>query len=180
MAVIEFTPSGEILSANANFLTAMGYSLDEIRGRHHRMFAPAGLANSEDYRRFWESLGRGEFLSGEFKRVAKGGGEVWIQASYNPIADKAGRVVRIVKFATVITDAKNKAVDSSGQIDAINRSQAVITFSPDGVILNANDNFCMALAFTRRDQGTTPSHVCGARRSWQPCLRPVLGQSSAR
>lgn len=75
MAVIEFTPSGEILSANANFLTAMGYSLDEIRGRHHRMFAPAGLANSEDYRRFWESLGRGEFLSGEFKRVAKGGGK---------------------------------------------------------------------------------------------------------
>jgi methyl-accepting chemotaxis protein len=148
MAVIEFTPSGEILSANANFLTAMGYSLDEIRGRHHRMFAPPGLANSEDYRRFWESLGRGEFLSGEFKRVAKGGGEVWIQASYNPIADKAGRVVRIVKFATVITDAKNKAVDSSGQIDAINRSQAVITFSPDGAILNANDNFCMALGYS--------------------------------
>lgn len=75
MAVIEFTPSGEILSANANFLTAMDYSLDEIRGRHHRMFAPAGLANREDYRRFWESLGRGEFLSGEFKRVAKGGGK---------------------------------------------------------------------------------------------------------
>ena len=147
-AVIEFEPDGTIITANANFSSAMGYALDEIRGRHHRMFAEPAHTASEGYRHLWDRLNRGEFVTGEFKRFAKGNREIWLQASYNPIMDGNGRVVRVVKFATDITDQKNRSIDATGQIDAINRSQAVISFNLDGVILNANDNFCMALGYS--------------------------------
>jgi methyl-accepting chemotaxis protein len=147
MAVIEFKPDGTIITANSNFSSAMGFPLDEIRGRHHRMFADAAYAASDDYRQFWARLNRGEFVAGEFKRYAKGNREVWLQASYNPILDNKGQVVRIVKFATDITDQKHKAMDATGQLQAINRSQAVIEFNLDGVILNANANFCTAMGY---------------------------------
>ena len=147
MAVIEFNPDGTIITANANFSAAMGYSLDEIRGHHHRMFAEPAYAASDDYRQFWAKLNRGEFVAGEFKRFAKGNREIWLQASYNPIFDKSGRVACIVKFATDITDQKNKAMDFSGQIEAINRSQAVIEFNLDGIILSANANFCKTMGY---------------------------------
>ncbi len=147
MAVIEFGPDGTIISANANFSSAMGYTADEIRGRHHRMFASPDYAASEDYRQFWARLNRGEFVAGEFKRIAKGNREIWLQASYNPIMDGSGRVVRVVKFATDITEQKTRAMDATGQIEAINRSQAVIEFNLDGTILNANPNFCKAMGY---------------------------------
>lgn len=147
MAVIEFTPDGSIITANANFSAAMGYELHEIEGRHHRMFADPAYANSDSYRRFWEQLARGEFIAGEFKRFAKGNREIWLQASYNPIMDSAGRVLRVVKFATDITDQKNKAMDATGQLEAINRSQAVIEFKLDGTIIGANPNFCGAIGY---------------------------------
>ncbi len=147
MAVIEFTPDGSIITANANFSAAMGYELSEIQGRHHRMFAEPAYAASEDYRRFWDRLNRGEFVAGEFKRFAKGNREIWLQASYNPIVDASGRVVRVVKFATDITDQKNKAMDATGQLEAINRSQAVIEFKLDGTIITANPNFCGAVGY---------------------------------
>lgn len=148
MAVIEFLPSGDIITANTNFTSVMGYSLSELSGSHHRMFAPPGLVGSDEYRRFWDALNRGEFVAGEFKRIAKGGREVWLQASYNPIKDKSGQVVRVVKFATDITEAKNRALDASGQLEAIGRSQAIISFNLDGVILSANENFCTALGYS--------------------------------
>lgn len=147
MAVIEFTPDGTILTANANFEGAMGYGLADISGKHHRMFVDPGEAASEAYRQFWERLRRGEFVAGEFKRFARGHREIWLQASYNPILDATGKVVRVVKFATDVTDAKNRTMDATGQIEAINRSQAVIEFNLDGVILSANANFCNAMGY---------------------------------
>jgi methyl-accepting chemotaxis protein len=151
MAVIEFNPDGTIITANANFSSAMGYALDEIQGRHHRMFAEASYAGSDDYRRFWDRLNRGEFVTGEFKRLAKGNREIWLQASYNPIMDTSGKVVRVVKFATDITEQKYKAMDATGQLEAINRSQAVIEFNLDGTIINANANFCNAVGYALSD-----------------------------
>lgn len=148
MAVIEFAPTGHVLTANANFCAAMGFSPPEVVGNHHRLFMPPLQASTEDYRRFWEKLNRGEYVAGEFKRVAKGGREIWLQASYNPIVDRNGKVERIVKFATDITDQKHKAIDATGQIEAISRSQAVIEFDLDGVILTANENFCGAMGYT--------------------------------
>ena len=86
-AVIEFKMDGTIITANQNFLDAMGYRLDEIQGKHHQMFAPPELLGTEAYKAFWASLNRGEFQAAEYKRIAKGGREIWIQASYNPILD---------------------------------------------------------------------------------------------
>ncbi len=102
-ATIEFTLDGHVVGANANFLAALGYSLDEIRGRHHRMFVEPGYAESAEYKLFWEKLNRGEFDAGQYRRLGKGGREVWIQASYNPILDTSGRPFKVVKYASDIT-----------------------------------------------------------------------------
>ena len=107
MAVIEFNLDGTVITANQNFLAAVGYSLDEVKGRHHRMFVDPAFANSPEYRLFWDRLGRGEFEEGEFKRIAKGGKEVWLQASYNPILDLNGKPYKVVKYASDITPQKN-------------------------------------------------------------------------
>ena len=140
-AVIEFDLDGTILQANDNFLQALGYQRDEIQGRHHSMFVDPVLANSQDYRDFWARLGRGEYDAGQYRRLGKGGREIWIQASYNPVLDGNGRPYKVVKFATDITAQVQQAADFSGQLAAINKSQAVIEFGLDGRILSANDNF---------------------------------------
>jgi methyl-accepting chemotaxis protein len=147
-AVIEFELDGTIVRANDNFLNALGYSLDEIAGRHHRIFVPEAEAASDDYRRFWQALNRGEFQSAEYKRIGKGGREVWIQATYNPLFDAAGRPFRVIKFATDVTARKRAFADFAGQIQAISKSQAVIEFNMDGTVLTANDNFCRALGYS--------------------------------
>ena len=147
LATIEFALDGTILDANANFLADMGYTLEEIRGRHHGLFVEPAHRDSETYRQFWDALRRGEFQTAEYKRLAKGGREVWIQASYNPVLDKAGKPVKIVKFATDITAHKLRALDLEGQITALHRSQAVIAFSLDGTILSANRNFLDAVGY---------------------------------
>ena len=146
-AVIEFQPDGTILTANANFLTAMGYTLAEVQGRPHAMFVEAAHRDSAEYRAFWDALRRGTFQSAEFKRIAKGGRAVWIQASYNPVLDRAGRVVKVVKFAADITAQKMRALDMEGQIAGLHRSQAVIAFDPTGTILEANANFLDAMGY---------------------------------
>ncbi|MEM7228381.1 MAG: PAS domain-containing methyl-accepting chemotaxis protein [Planctomycetota bacterium] len=140
-AVIEFEPDGIILTANDNFLKTLGYSASEIIGRHHQMFVDPKYAKSEEYNAFWTQLQAGQFQSSEFRRFAKGGREVWIQATYNPIVDERGQVVKVVKFAVDITAKKQAA------IDAINKTQATIEFLPDGTILTANDNFCQAMGY---------------------------------
>lgn len=146
-AMIEFAIDGTILTANANFLAALGYDLNEIVGRHHSMFVSPVFATSEEYRQFWQSLASGEFQAAEYLRLGKGGREVWIQASYNPILGADGKPAKVVKFATDITAQKAKAADWEGQLAAISKSQAVIEFTPTGTIITANDNFCGALGY---------------------------------
>jgi len=146
--VIEFNMDGSIITANENFLNVMGFTLDEIQGKHHSMFAEPSYAASAEYKAFWEKLNRGEYDAAEYKRIGKGGKEVWIQASYNPIADLNGKYFKVVKYATDVTEAKLKNADFSGQLDAISKSQAVIEFNMDGTILTANDNFLNTVGYT--------------------------------
>ncbi|HWU69263.1 MAG TPA: methyl-accepting chemotaxis protein [Stenotrophobium sp.] len=147
-ASIEFNLDGTIITANDNFLKAVGYSLDEIKGQHHGIFVESGYRSSPEYRLFWEKLRRGEYESGEFKRIGKGGKEIWIQASYNPICDEMGRPVKVIKYCTDITAAKLRASDFEGQLAAIGKAQAVIEFTLDGKIVHANENFLNALGYT--------------------------------
>jgi methyl-accepting chemotaxis protein len=147
-AVIEFTLDGTIVHANENFCNALGYRLDEIKGQHHSMFVDASYRQSHEYRAFWQKLARGEFDAGQYKRIGKGGREIWIQASYNPILDAKGKPCKVVKFATDITEQKKTAADYEGQIAAIGKSQAVIEFTLDGTIVHANENFLKTLDYT--------------------------------
>lgn len=147
-AVIEFDVDGNIITANDNFLNTMGYRLDEIKGKHHQLFVDEETRQSESYQRFWSELKAGKFFSGEFKRISKSGNSVWIQASYNPIEDMNGNPFRVVKYATNITEDKLKNAYFEGQLNAISKSQAVIEFDLEGVILNANSNFLAAMGYT--------------------------------
>ncbi|HEX8420156.1 MAG TPA: PAS domain S-box protein [Sphingomonas sp.] len=151
LAVIEFDLDGIILDANQNFLDVMGYRLDEIVGRHHRIFVDPVEATSADYENFWRRLRTGEFFSAEFARIGKDGHPIWIQASYNPLLDSDGVPVRVMKFATDITAIKLKSADHAGQIDAIGQTQAVITFGMDGVISSANALFCKTVGYSERE-----------------------------
>ncbi|WP_439924262.1 methyl-accepting chemotaxis protein [Nitrobacter sp. JJSN] len=146
-AVIEFNLDGTIIAANQNFLKAMGYTLEEIRGKHHSIFVDAARRDSAEYRGFWDALRRGEYQAQEFKRVAKGGRPIWIQASYNPLLDRRGKPFKVVKFATDITQQKLRNADCEGQLKAIHKAQAVIEFNLDGTIITANDNFLNALGY---------------------------------
>ena len=147
-AVIEFDTEGKVLHANDNFLKTLGYTLDEIRGQHHSMFVDPAYRTSHEYKEFWAKLGRGEYDANQYKRIGKGGKEVWIQASYNPILDARGKPVKVVKFATDITEQKLKTADFEGQLAAISKVQAVIEFSLDGKILSANENFLNTLGYS--------------------------------
>ncbi|WP_297107919.1 methyl-accepting chemotaxis protein [uncultured Devosia sp.] len=146
-AVIEFALDGTIITANKTFLDAMGYALDEVQGQHHAMFCDPAYAASADYKSFWADLRAGKFKSAAFQRFAKGGREVWIQASYNPVLDRSGKPVRVIKFASDITAQKQQAADHAAQIEAISRVQAVIAFDLDGTILTANDNFLATVGY---------------------------------
>ena len=147
-AVIEFNTDGTILTANDNFLKALGYALGEIQGKHHSMFVEQAERDSAAYRDFWAALKRGEYQAAEYKRIGKGGREIWIQATYNPVLDGSGKPVKVVKFATDITARKIKSMEDAGQIAAISRAQAVIAFEMDGTIVTANENFLKALGYT--------------------------------
>jgi len=146
-AVIEFSLDGVILTANKNFLDTVGYTLDEVVGQHHRMFVDPAEAASPTYAAFWQGLARGEYQSAQYRRVAKGGREIWLQASYNPLLDRHGKPVKVIKFATDITEQKNLSADQAGKIAAISRAQAVIEFGMDGTILTANENFLSTLGY---------------------------------
>ena len=131
-----------------SFLGAMGYSLEEIKGKHHRIFCDKNYVNSQEYKRFWERLAKGEFFVDEFKRLNKNGEEIWIQASYNPLYDENKNIKGVIKFASDITAQKRRNFDYENQIRAISLSQAVIEFDPTGVIQNANENFCNAVGYS--------------------------------
>ena len=146
-AMIEFGLDGTILSANQIFLDAMGYAMDEIRGKHHSIFVLPADRDSAAYRALWAALNRGESQAAEYKRIGKSGAEVWILTTYNPILDESGKPIKVIKFATDVTEQKLRAANFSGQIEAIGKSQAVIEFNLDGIVLNANENFLSVLGY---------------------------------
>ncbi len=180
-AVIEFTLDGTIVTANGNFLGVMGYTLDEIQGKHHSIFVDSEYVKSAEYKQFWASLATGKAQQAEYKRFGKNGKEVWIQASYNPVVDGAGNVLRVVKYATDVTAAKLRNADYEGQIAAIGRSQAVIEFDLAGKILNANDNFLNTMGY-RLDEVRGRHHSIFVTSVFR-CelgIQAVLGRSSPR
>lgn len=150
-AVIEFALDGTIQHANERFLGAVGYSLEEIRGKHHRMFVDPAERDRPEYHLFWAELGRGGYQSGQYKRIGKGNREVWLQASYNPIFDAAGNPVRVVKYCTDVTQQRMRAADFEGQITAIDQAQASIEFELNGTIRHANQNFLQLLGYDLED-----------------------------
>ena len=147
LAIIEFDSLGTILSANENFCATLGYSLSEIKGQHHSMFVEAEYARSAEYKEFWSKLAHGQYDAREYKRIGKGGKEVWIQASYNPILNAKGEVLKIVKAATDITAEKLKNAEFEGKLAAISRVQAVIEFTPSGHVITANENFLSVMGY---------------------------------
>jgi methyl-accepting chemotaxis protein len=147
-AVIEFHLDGTIVHANENFLKTVGYELFEIQGQHHRMFCDPAYVASPEYPAFWRRLASGQFESAEYKRFGKGGREIWIQASYNPIFDAEGRPFKVVKFATDVTAQKLKNAEYEAKISAIGKSQAVIEFNLDGTVISANENFLSTVGYS--------------------------------
>lgn len=147
-AVVEYQPDGTLVTANENFLRLTGYSLGEVVSKSHAMFLSPEDARDPKQNDLWSRLNRGESVSGKFMNVGKRGGEIWLQASYNPIVDKNGKVVKVVQIAADITAAEMKATEQSACIDAIQRAQAVIEFKLDGTILGANENFLSTMGYT--------------------------------
>ncbi len=141
LTIIEYSPDGTVLAANEKFCATAGYAAKEIVGKPHRIFVDREYAESADYREFWAKLRRGESVEQEYKRLGRGGKEVWIKASYQPVANAAGRVVKVVNIMTDVTAAKLQAAENQGRLDAISRAQAMIEFTLDGKIVTANPNF---------------------------------------
>ncbi|MGB9989794.1 methyl-accepting chemotaxis protein [Massilia sp. SM-13] len=150
-AVIEFELDGTIIHANENFLSTLGYTLEEVVGKHHRMFCEAAFANSAEYRHFWDRLGRGEFEQAEYKRLAKNGREVWISASYNPVFDIDGKPYKVIKFANDVTAERQRNAEYQSLVAAIGKAQAVIEFDMGGHVLTANDNFLAVMGYELSD-----------------------------
>lgn len=159
-AMIEFDLSGKILNANENFCRTLGYQLVEIVGKHHSLFVEAAYAQSPDYKAFWSKLAAGKFDQQQYKRIGKGGKEVWIEASYNPVF-RRGKPVKVIKIATDITAQKLMSAEEAGKMDALSRAQAIIEFTPSGDVISANQNFLSALGYSLTEiQGRHHSMFC--------------------
>ncbi|WP_346796402.1 PAS domain-containing methyl-accepting chemotaxis protein [Halomonas sp. Bachu 37] len=147
-ASITFTPQGVIKQVSPMFLSALGYQASEVVGRHHRIFCLPDYAESEEYREFWEALARGEHRAGLFQRLDKGGRDVWIEATYLPVSDRAGRVTHVVKIANDVTEKQKTMMTQTAIVEALGKSMAVIEFTPDGKVMNANTNFLAATGYS--------------------------------
>jgi methyl-accepting chemotaxis protein len=179
-AIIEFRMDGTIIHANDNFLATLGYTLDEVAGRHHSMFCEPGYVRSADYEAFWAKLRRGEFERAQYRRIGKGGRDVWIEASYNPILDGEGKPYKVIKFASDITAHKARANEHASLVKAIHTAQAVIEFDMEGHVLDANENFLAVTGYELGDiQGEHHRMFCDSehaasleyRRFWQKLNR---------
>ncbi|HEG2606471.1 TPA: PAS domain-containing protein [Campylobacter lari] len=148
MAMIEFQTDGTIISANENFLKTMNYSLDEIKGKHHSMFCLPEVVKSQRYVDFWRDLKSGKSRNGLFRRIAKGGKDIYLEANYLPILNQNNEVYKVIKFANDITQRHYEMLDLKNTIDAANRSMAIIEFNPYGEILNANENFTQTMGYS--------------------------------
>jgi methyl-accepting chemotaxis protein len=145
--VLELDLNGKVLTANDNFLNALGYRLEEIIGQHHSMFADPDYRQSSTYRQFWEKLSRGDHNEGQHNWITKHGNDIWVQANSNPILDMNGKPFKIVEYIVDVTEWKVRDVDFAGQLAAISKAQAVIEFALDGKVLTANDNFLEVLGY---------------------------------
>ncbi len=178
-AIIEFDLTGKILTANENFCKAVGYELSEIVGRHHRMFVDPAEANSKEYADFWARLSEGKFDQRQYRRIAKGGREMWIEATYNPIY-RGNKPYKVMKFATDITAVRMQAAEDKGKLEALSRAQAVIEFTPEGNIITANENFLAALGYTLAEiVGKHHSMFCEADYSRSPAYKAFWANLAA-
>jgi len=146
-AYVEFDTKGIVLRANEIFLKTFGYRSEEIVGKPHSLFVDPAYANSMEYQRFWEELRNGKNQTDVYKRLTKDRREIWIQAVYAPVKDEMGRVLKVVKIATDVTDTRVAAFNGKRQIDELNRTQAVVEFTNEGVCVGANDNFCRVMGY---------------------------------
>ncbi|CAH0536794.1 methyl-accepting chemotaxis protein [Vibrio marisflavi] len=151
IAWIEFTANGDFKDASQLFLDVVGYSKQEMQGKHHRIFCDPSYASSNEYRQFWTELGHGQVKHGTFDRFSKSGEKITLSATYFPIKDESGKVITVAKIATDITELKAKDDSKQSVLDALNTSLAVIEFDPDGNILNANSNFLSAMGYKLGD-----------------------------
>ncbi len=151
MATIEFTPEGNIISANENFLNTVKFSLHEIQGKHHQIFVPQEILESREYQSFWQKLASGTPTTGVFKRINSEGEMIWLNAIYNPIFDAEGKVTKVVKFATDVTHQQKLKAENEGIIQGINATMATIEFTPEGNIISANENFLNTVKFSLQE-----------------------------
>ncbi|WP_038043539.1 methyl-accepting chemotaxis protein [Thioalkalivibrio sulfidiphilus] len=147
VAYIEFTPDGQILDVNEHFLAATGHTRDVVLGAHHRLFCEPSYVKSTEYRQFWERLARGESHAGTFPRRMADGRRLWLEATYFPVRDASGRVTRVIKIASDVTAKQEQLRDQAAVFQALDRSMAVISFTPEGQILDANRNFLDAVGY---------------------------------
>ena len=179
-SVIEFDLQGHVLHANDNFLQATGYTLAKIQGQHHRMFVDEATRNSAEYATFWQRLGQGQHDAGRYRRIAKDGREIWLQASYNPIFDSHGQPFKVVKYATDITEQQYREADAQGQLQAIAKVQAIIEFELDGTILHANALFLRATGYALHEIVGQHHRIMPPRGSPQRRVPGLLAQAGAR
>nr|WP_318013684.1 PAS domain-containing methyl-accepting chemotaxis protein [Marinomonas sargassi] len=161
LAFIEFKTDGTILDANDNFLNTVGYSLNEIQGKHHRIFCDHAYSQTKEYSQFWQQLALGNSINDRFLRYTKGGKEIWLEASYSPVKDHSGNTICIVKVATDITNSVQQANIQNGILKALDRSTATISFNGDGTIIEANNNFLSTAGYKLHEvQGQHHSMFC--------------------
>ncbi|KAF1030948.1 MAG: Biofilm dispersion protein BdlA [Pseudomonas sp.] len=148
MAVIEFDLQGNVLHANENFLKTTGYRADQVLGQSHRLFCTQAYARSADYTQLWTQLRNGQFQSGTFERVAANGESIWLEASYNPVRDDTGTVVKVVKYALDVTRKMQAESEANAKLEAIDRAMAVMEFNLDGTVISANNNFLQRVGYS--------------------------------
>ncbi|WGI24573.1 PAS domain-containing methyl-accepting chemotaxis protein [Halomonas alkaliantarctica] len=150
-ACISFSPEGIIKEASEQFLTTVGYSLEQVKGQHHRIFCFPEESSSLEYRTFWETLAAGHSQQGRFRRSNALGDEIWLEATYLPISNRRGKVVEILKIANDVTTVHQEAERKNAVLEALNSSMAVIEFTPNGEILNANTNFEKVMGYRNEE-----------------------------
>ncbi|HBH6892221.1 methyl-accepting chemotaxis protein [Serratia marcescens] len=178
--MIVFSPEGTVLRANDLFLNTLGFQRDDVIGQHHRIFCDPNYVASPLYRKHWETLNKGQPITDTIKRIAKNGEAVWLQGTYAPVLNKQGKVVEIVKIASEVTERVTQAQEHRSLLAALNRSMAMIAFTPQGTIVSANDNM-LALMGYRLEEACGQSHavLCPPefansddyRRHWQRLAR---------
>ncbi len=147
--VVELSLEGTLLWANENFLKPLGYTVEEIQGKHHSILVPKSISGSNEYKQFWEKLNRGEYDQGTYHRVGKNGQTVWYDATYNPIKDDEGNIIKVVKYAQDVTARRTANSENRAKLKAIGDAYAIVEFKMDGTIIEANENLLQAVGYSK-------------------------------